>query len=407
MFRQFFLGSFLGIAVLIMGGVFFFVAQDHAKRADELATLGAAHEARMKDIAANETALATAVKAHAKRAEELATLDTAHEARMKDIAANETALATAVKDLSAKAASLKSLEDAHAEVISTLAKLSAKEASLKSVEAALWLALFIDTAHEARGRDLGVHNITMDMYEPRNGSSTGVASFEDGGASCAYITAIFGHYERTAKNISDQRCAKYAFTDRPDLPHDGTWKVITHPYHLDSKVDGYNRMHVGSPLFHIAKYYKTQFHRIPFMANYTVVIWLDGTVEITDQNASKVFGNAAMQNGGITAYERKNGILRGKTFLTRSWKRSMCIPDHRVSTQTRRCCSSTCGTCWRGFASSGGRTIRSIRFRVRYTPGQSVRSKRCCIPALIGGPFRRSARTWSKRSGRSRSTSRA
>lgn len=103
----------------------------------------------------------------------------------------------------------------------------------------------------------------------------------------AYITAIYGSYERSAKRHrlqdvpSDVTVDWICFTDRHDLESHG-WDVDTTPYHTlyrKDQEDGVNSRNTHT--FMVAKFYKQQWHRIPRMQQYDIVIWLDGTIEIT------------------------------------------------------------------------------------------------------------------------------
>ena len=117
----------------------------------------------------------------------------------------------------------------------------------------------------------------------------------------AFITAIYGGYEKSCKPFAKQSIPTdfICFTDTEDIQSNG-WIIDTTPYHFTSKskVDnGYyiNSLHKVSELsdyihshtFHIAKYYKQAWHNIERLKQYDVVIWLDGTLEITDSNISE------------------------------------------------------------------------------------------------------------------------
>ena len=107
----------------------------------------------------------------------------------------------------------------------------------------------------------------------------------------AFITAIYGGYEKTAKPHAAQDVPGgwtvdwICFSDG-DVTGDG-WQVDTTPYHETNPSpldDGHkhNSLKRNRHTFNIAKYYKQQFHRIPRLADYDLVVWIDGTVEITN-----------------------------------------------------------------------------------------------------------------------------
>lgn len=113
----------------------------------------------------------------------------------------------------------------------------------------------------------------------------------------AVITAIFGNYESTGKWAARQSEATdfFIFTDREDLLAPG-WMIVTTPYHLlafedelgDEELQSHrNSLHNHPHPFNIAKFYKMQFHRIDLLEQYEMVIWVDGTVSITDRDMSR------------------------------------------------------------------------------------------------------------------------
>lgn len=114
-----------------------------------------------------------------------------------------------------------------------------------------------------------------------------LASCED--AKIVIITAIFGKYERSAKAVHHQFLPTdwVCFTNNPNLTAKG-WDVDMTPYHYlyPSPLDtGHlkNSLHKDSTdnHFHIAKYYKQSFHKIPRLQKYDIVIWIDGSIEVT------------------------------------------------------------------------------------------------------------------------------
>jgi hypothetical protein len=120
----------------------------------------------------------------------------------------------------------------------------------------------------------------------------------------AFITAILGNYELTCKPFVEQTIDTdfICFTDNINIPSNG-WIVDTTPYwkEFPSKVDDglyINSTNKSEKLtrwaeasssdllsnlnnFNLAKYYKQAWHNIPRLKEYDVVIWLDGTVQIT------------------------------------------------------------------------------------------------------------------------------
>lgn len=118
----------------------------------------------------------------------------------------------------------------------------------------------------------------------------------------AYITAILGNYELTCKPFVKQTIESdfICFTDNPNIESNG-WIIDTNPYYDThrSKID--NGLYLNSTkkegrlldeyvnrhTFNLAKYYKQSWTNIPRLKDYDVVIWLDGTIEITKEDVSE------------------------------------------------------------------------------------------------------------------------
>lgn len=102
----------------------------------------------------------------------------------------------------------------------------------------------------------------------------------------AVITAIFGNYESSLKTPAKQTVDTdyYCFTDNANIIASDDWKIITEPYHVThNEDDNYlNSLRTNKHTFMIAKYYKCHFNKIPILNNYDIVIWIDGTIKITD-----------------------------------------------------------------------------------------------------------------------------
>ncbi len=109
----------------------------------------------------------------------------------------------------------------------------------------------------------------------------------------AFITAIFGRYEATTKHFVQQQTKDptevdfICFADSPEtLNNAAGWIVDSTPYHMTHRSpmyhsDKYNSLENNQHTFNVAKYYKQSFHNIPRLAKYDIVVWLDGTVQIT------------------------------------------------------------------------------------------------------------------------------
>ncbi len=102
-----------------------------------------------------------------------------------------------------------------------------------------------------------------------------------------FITAIYGGYEKSCKKFVEQSISTdfICFTDNKDIISNG-WEIDTTPYHIINKNEIDNDTFINSissntHTFNIAKYYKQSFYKIPKLQKYDVIVWLDGTIEIT------------------------------------------------------------------------------------------------------------------------------
>lgn len=117
----------------------------------------------------------------------------------------------------------------------------------------------------------------------------------------AYITAIYGDYEITCKPFVEQTIESdfICFTDNSNITSNG-WIIDTTPYHDTCRSPIDNSLYNNSlrkegklkelenrHTFNIAKYYKQAWKNIPRLIDYDVVIWLDGTIEITKNYVSE------------------------------------------------------------------------------------------------------------------------
>jgi FkbM family methyltransferase len=108
-----------------------------------------------------------------------------------------------------------------------------------------------------------------------------------------YITAIYGNYELTCKPYAEQTIKTdfICFTDNKDIEKNG-WIIDTTPYHILNKstIDTGNYINSISNnkhTFNIAKYYKQSFINIPILKDYDCIVWLDGTIKITNERTSE------------------------------------------------------------------------------------------------------------------------
>jgi hypothetical protein len=98
----------------------------------------------------------------------------------------------------------------------------------------------------------------------------------------AVISALIGRSERTAKMHSRQTfdADYFVFTDNPGLRNMGRWVFDYTQYHLGipSPIDNVtfvNSLSQNRHPYMVYKYYKMQFHRIPRLRQYEMILWID------------------------------------------------------------------------------------------------------------------------------------
>ena len=148
---------------------------------------------------------------------------------------------------------------------------------------------------------------------------------EPNAVKVAYITAIYGTYEKSAKEYIPQTLPSdfICFTDNPDLIANG-WILDTTPYHytypspLDLGLTGdqVNSLTRNKHTFNIAKYYKEQWHLIPRLAAYDYVVWLDGTMQISYELLSEYIANTLSKGEKVITLDHdwREGSLAAETL---------------------------------------------------------------------------------------------
>jgi hypothetical protein len=124
-------------------------------------------------------------------------------------------------------------------------------------------------------------------------------------ARVAFITAIYGGYESTIKPFVQQTIPSdfICFTDFIDTIPSNGWildrtpyhELIPLPYDTPNKVNSFSR---NSHPFNFCKFYKTAFHLIPRLQKYDLIIWIDGTVVITNSTVAETLLRLAESESG-------------------------------------------------------------------------------------------------------------
>jgi len=150
--------------------------------------------------------------------------------------------------------------------------------------------------------------------------------------SICFITAIYGNYESSCKPYATQTIPTdfICFTDQ-DLTSHSSWIMDRTPYHdthpspLD-KMDTTqtNSLHNNRHTFNIAKYYKQAFTNIPRLKQYEVIVWVDGTIEITNPRTSEwIMNNIGINDGRKMIgwhHEHREGCLYREVEASRFYR---------------------------------------------------------------------------------------
>lgn len=127
----------------------------------------------------------------------------------------------------------------------------------------------------------------------------------------AFITAVFGTYEKSCKRFAPQTipAAFIAFTDDPSTIQANGWTVDAHPYHVTHRPPEWDpAWHNASNThtFCVAKYYKQSFHLIPRLSQFDVIIWVDGTVQITNAATAEIVLQTVNKGAPLVAWQHEH-----------------------------------------------------------------------------------------------------
>ena len=146
-----------------------------------------------------------------------------------------------------------------------------------------------------------------------------VLPYQESRAKICFITAVYGKYEASCKKFTKQTVPTdfICFTDDPNIIRNG-WTIDTTPYHIENKNafdDGtyINSFCNNTHTFNIAKYYKQSFQRIPILKKYDVIVWLDGTIEITyNKTSDYILKNIYKEKIIGWHHEWRKGVLKSE-----------------------------------------------------------------------------------------------
>lgn len=151
-------------------------------------------------------------------------------------------------------------------------------------------------------------------------------------ARVCFITAIYGAYESKCMKYTPQTIPTdfICFTDDANITSNG-WIIDSTPYHLENKCpfdDGkyLNSIVNNKHTFNIGKYYKQAFQNIPRLRDYDAVVWIDGSIEITNEKTGEYILSTIEQRKIIGwNHEYRNGMMSHEVIMS-------FISDKYVST---------------------------------------------------------------------------
>ena len=157
------------------------------------------------------------------------------------------------------------------------------------------------------------------VRESSAGSLTGPIDVERG-VDCAFVSALFGAYERAVKPIVPQRrrCTQVLFTDRPEVAaFCQDWKVVVGTHYMEDST-----LTRHSHNFLKAKYYKMNYFKY-LPSHVAFGIWVDATVGILHPSASEVFigrvdgaKGGAMDSSPVAAFRHTRASLFEEVLLS-------------------------------------------------------------------------------------------
>eukprot|EP00759_Apiculatamorpha_spiralis_P056729 PhF_6_TR8293/c0_g2_i1/m.12754 len=147
------------------------------------------------------------------------------------------------------------------------------------------------------------------------------------GTRVAFITALTSRIEKKLRpfsvsaNHNDSNVSFIVFTDF--TPHSvgdryQRWKFYPLVYHLPYASDtSYDNSLGNNPTpFNIAKWYKLQWHKIPFLVrDYDVVVWIDATIEVHNASCAREVLRLVVEEGHAIVtwlHHFRNGTLRNE-----------------------------------------------------------------------------------------------
>jgi hypothetical protein len=155
--------------------------------------------------------------------------------------------------------------------------------------------------------EIKIINLEYDAYFKR------INSLYDNNPKVAFITAIYGLYELECHPFIKQTIPTdfICFTNLSKIKSNG-WIIDNTEYHneIKSPVDSgkyKNSIKNNKHTFNICKFYKQNFYCIPRLFKYDYIIWLDGTIQINNENVSTYIIDKLKDNLVITGDHYRTG----------------------------------------------------------------------------------------------------
>jgi hypothetical protein len=178
-------------------------------------------------------------------------------------------------------------------------------------------------------------SFVLDTWLPRSAQFT--PKRETPGARVVFVTAIIGNYESAYPFVAPQTVATDYFCFRGGESVDNSdqnWIVDNYAYHLDpfyqaaagDAGDQWNSYANNQHSFMVAKFYKMNFRLIPRLQKYDVVIWIDGSLSLTDVRIAETALELTQQRSEkLIMFESTRSTLQREAVL------SSIVPRYAVS----------------------------------------------------------------------------
>lgn len=145
--------------------------------------------------------------------------------------------------------------------------------------------------------------------------------------SIVFVTALFGTYERSTKEPARQvGNASFIVYSDGQQRITKSWVMVDARHYLHAEMwrkRGRNSLANNSHPFNCAKFFKMNLHRLPELRTFDIVVWLDGTIKITNKYAATLV--LEMVNDGqnfiLFPHTARVGLLSNEVAVSSTTKK--------------------------------------------------------------------------------------